>query len=637
MSDFTDLDVRVDTSFDDGLSADEDLNPYDLLDKYLNSRVSIQRVLHVKHLAECVREWSFEVMRSFLIARLPKLLEDDAEVKAALAHQFGDLAQMFLSNGRYVDVVNVFLARALELLLEESAQVREAAADSITRMAPMLTRDHVEIPLMRSVLSLARDSLEERRVVAAKMMNDLAPVFGCDLCESFIVSELMSLCRDPICRVRKAAVGSMDKLIPTVNKEYIKSTLLPLYLDLCKDEAWSVRKACAESVVAVSQAVDMSTRTNELAGSLDVFAQDVSRWVRNTALQQLGPFLATLQGSEVPPALLKHFLGMATPANSEFDLCRTCAFNFPALVLVLGPDRWSELSETYNALARDPLWKVRRTLAFSIHEVARILGRAVTESVLLPVLDAFRADIDEVKEGVVRHLSSFLEMLRPTLREDYLPMLTELQTDIENWRFRKLLANQVASLATLFPEGVALRTIVPMAMSLCRDPVAVVRRKAHAAVATLLCSPVFSSGPIYAFIIQELKAFSTNPSFNNRQTFISVCEELLRCSQYDASAFERDLLPALLSLHMDRVANVRMALARLLSSQLVTTGHFFQHPSLAEVLTILSRDRDRDVSFFASLHLPSTNNSTNPLTSPGSFSSSSSVSDIPTPAFHRCS
>ena len=41
-------------------------------------------------------------------------------------------------------------------------------------------------------------------------------------------------------------------------------------------------------------------------------------------------------------------------------------------------------------------WKIRRSLAFSIHEVARIIGPEATCTELLGVFDDFLKDIDEV-------------------------------------------------------------------------------------------------------------------------------------------------------------------------------------------------------------------------------------------------
>lgn len=55
-------------------------------------------------------------------------------------------------------------------------------------------------------------------------------------------------------------------------------------------------------------------------------------------------------------------------------------------------------------------WKVRRTLAFSIHELAVILGDQLTAADLVPIFNGFLKDLDEVRIGVLKHLYDFLKV-----------------------------------------------------------------------------------------------------------------------------------------------------------------------------------------------------------------------------------
>ena len=79
---------------------------------------------------------------------------------------------------------------------------------------------------------------------------------------------------------------------------------------------------------------------------------------------------------------------------------------------------------------------VRRTLSFSLHEMAKILGREIAEQKLLPVLDMFLKDLDEVKVGVVQHLRELLEVVSPERAGKYMPVILELLKETENWRIR---------------------------------------------------------------------------------------------------------------------------------------------------------------------------------------------------------
>lgn len=54
---------------------------------------------------------------------------------------------------------------------------------------------------------------------------------------------------------------------------------------------------------------------------------------------------------------------------------------------------------------------MRRTLAFSIHELAVILGPKLTQSDLVPIFDGFIKDLDEVRVGVLSHFADFIKVM----------------------------------------------------------------------------------------------------------------------------------------------------------------------------------------------------------------------------------
>lgn len=75
-------------------------------------------------------------------------------------------------------------------------------------------------------------------------------------------------------------------------------------------------------------------------------------------------------------------------------------------ILVALYHKYNITNNTFTCLQ----WKVRRTLAFSIHELAVILGEEITHRDLVPVFDGFLKDLDEVRIGILRHLADFLRV-----------------------------------------------------------------------------------------------------------------------------------------------------------------------------------------------------------------------------------
>ena len=198
----------------------------------------------------------------------------------------------------------------------------------------------------------------------------------------------------------------------------------------------------------------------------------------------------------VPQFLIDYFVSMVDPSSMTdvgTDIHHQCAFYFPAVVMTLGRKNWHQLKSAYQILAGDPQWKVRCTLASSIHEIALILGEELSGSDLVPICDGFIKDLDEVRIGALKHLCTFLRVLKSEDRQQYLPKLADfLVTDNEwNWRFREELADQLVKLVVLYkPEDVS-EHIAPLALQLLQDKVAAVRQVAVSLVSSSLFQTSF--------------------------------------------------------------------------------------------------------------------------------------------------
>jgi serine/threonine-protein phosphatase 4 regulatory subunit 1 len=104
------------------------------------------------------------------------------------------------------------------------------------------------------------------------------------------------------------------------------------------------------------------------------------------------------------------------------------AFNIPAVIYTYGVSAWPKIKPLYDTLSKDSRFKVRRTLAFSIHEMAKMIGPELAESDLLPILFRLMADNNDVREGIMNNLSKFIEILRPEQRETFIDKLSQNDT-----------------------------------------------------------------------------------------------------------------------------------------------------------------------------------------------------------------
>lgn len=313
--------------------------------------------------------------------------------------------------------------------------------------------------------------------------------------------------------------------------------------------------------------------------------------------------------SIVPQLLIDHFVSMIDPSRAQTvdnDIARHCAFSLPAVALTLGRSNWPLLKDTYETLANDMQWKVRRTLASSIHELGVILGREVAAKDLVPIFNGFIKDLDEVRIGILKHLADFLKLLEERERHMYLPKLAEfLKMDNDrNWRFRLELAEQLGLLVPLFSPQDAKAYLAPIALTLVQDKVSAVRCAATLVIAKMLTSSNSSSSQeeeerdLATFLVTDLaEKLAQSSHWARRQTFVMLCGELVQQLPY--SSFSQELLPHLLELASDRVPNVRLQVARVLG-QLLPQEHYEDctaalHDQVVAALEQLAADRDTDV------------------------------------------
>nr|XP_023999517.1 serine/threonine-protein phosphatase 4 regulatory subunit 1-like [Salvelinus alpinus] len=101
-------------------------------------------------------------------------------------------------------------------------------------------------------------------------------------------------------------------------------------------------------------------------------------------------------------------------------------------------------------------------------------------------------------------------------------------------------------------------------------------------------------------------ASATVQQWVGRQAFAFICQAIVEEDCMPMDQFAQHLLPSLLSLSLDPVANVRVLVAKALRQSVMEKAYFKEPGSacleeLEETVMTLQADKDRDVRFFASL------------------------------------
>jgi serine/threonine-protein phosphatase 4 regulatory subunit 1 len=601
----------------DGVGADEDfifseysvddtLDPLQRLLRYYSSEFSLQRLVLIRDLVDTARFAEYADTAKQILPLLPTFAADpEPSVRQVFAAQLPALAAYLCECGDagYEDFIQHVLPSVVELLVDKNVEVGYAALKGLGQLAVHVRPPQVEAQLLRCVTSLARDErAEDYRVVAAQLFDDLSDKFGADLCLSKVLPEVRALSKDSSFSVRRAVASSLGGLCAVLGQTQAEAHVLPIFLALCKDDIWSVRKACAEAIVRVSEGVTPAARVGQLVPALKALSQDQTRWVRVSAFQYLGQFLHTLRRDDVSTLLLKDFTSMAFQGEGgDSDFAEYCAYSFPAVVQALGAERWRELDDAFATLVRDVQWKVRRTIACSLHEFARVLGPEITERALTPALEALLKDLDEIKLAVLPQVDQFLAVLPPAGRERLLPLVCAVPPDSENWRLRQLVASKLGVLAPLVSPQCAFDAMGDLVIHLLEDTVAEVRLSTYHAAAALLQH--LDGTEYHDRFFECIAALATKPTYVWRQMFLYIAQQAAELGPDAAKTTEKmlNLMPALAS---DPVDNVRFVCARVLASSFCNNPQWKSHPKVVALVRTLAADKDADVAAMVQMHLP---------------------------------
>ncbi|KAK5584370.1 hypothetical protein RB653_005981 [Dictyostelium firmibasis] len=626
---------------------DDSLPLIEKIKKYVKSDLVLHRLYVIREFSDLIRI-QFEQANEILIAFIEEAVTDNEPViRQALVEQIPSVSECYIQYGGedgYQKVLKNLLPIVAQLTTDRNPQVRMSAVESLQDMARIIKHQDIEVHLIPFIKSLVNDSTdEEHRVQAATLCHNLSPILGEELTKSIILPFIIKLSNDLSFRVRKSIALNLGSICQTVGVKDTTELLLPVFVQLSKDEMWAVRKGCAEVLIFISQNISPIERYSKLIPVFEEFVgDDSSRWVNNTAFQNLGPFIATFEGSQITPKLLNLYTNMINPSTIRFpdsDLVTHCAFNFPAVLYTVGSSRWPELKETYLTLVKDTNWKVRRTLSHSIHEIAKILGPAETKASLVQCFNLFLQDLDEVRVGVVRHFSGFLASLEPAQRESYILIIHSFVNDPSKWRFRKLISKQIGEMCDLFNLKTNLTQLTPILITLLNDSVAKVRSYAASSVGHLILK-ILNSEVNYSdsnsgntdvnnnnsssnsinnngtntaeaeltleeinhlknSTIESIQCLGTDISFSNRQVFTKICGYLV--DQLDPVYFEQTFLPTLLKLVHDPVPNVRLVTAEILC-KIHSNQYFANNQDVASAIQVLQNDQDNDVLYFSNLN-----------------------------------
>ncbi|KAJ3742232.1 armadillo-type protein [Lentinula detonsa] len=473
------------------------------------------------------------------------------------------------------------------------------------------------------------------------------------------VSEIERVSHDPVYWVRREACFALGALAKVVPAEVVQLTLIPTLHNLVSDPVHHVRHSSLFALPTIIGRLPLIQRRQIALDIMLPMSMDEAADVRSGVLEALGEviytffdeakpkiahdFAETEMESQTPPEeLLKMFLGRTqdrrvidgqqplaieeeqvrptvritnkAEALEAFYTDRTrpliCAFNYPAVTLTVGRTRWPYvLRDTYLWLNKSNVPGVKRTLAASLGEMAKILGEDYAQQDLLPVWrDAFRTSEDDVRLKLVECLVPFVGALpREGQFEVLRGLLDAWASDVfASWREREGIAKILNDLLVVDVREVA-DIVTKLLLHALADRVNTVRAAAIAILPNLWMT--FKARNFLDALRSGFLSMARSEMSRRRMTYIA-CQQALLLPRPEGTdplmEIDDELCRTLSSLAFDRIVGVRIGVARVIrficdelrkNTKPIPTA-------LLDVIPVLSQDSSHEVRSYVADCLP---------------------------------
>ena len=518
----------------------------------------------------------------------------------------------------------------------------ETLLDAIDLLSPDVIKTEI-LPIATAKGQLSQSS--GSRKASARLLGKVATKLETAIVQQEVLPTAQALCQDVEPEVRHGVCRNLGFIARGSGLEATKASILPLLVELGNDENGLVRLAAVETVVHLLSMLDDDTCTQVIV-PLVVKSCDQAKQLEDEFLPHVARLLGRLCHGLLPNLTreqktkfvefyrhlsrlgLNHSTSSAAvpepdkpmpdlvPKDDKHEMYEACrregAFNFPALILVVGPENFADvLYPTFSDLACDSCPAVRRTLASSLHEIAKLVGTSFAMT-KVQVSNLFADNCVEVLEAMIGNLVHVIDALARyqvlqfgqtgQYSEDLSAALLKCENIVSktrNWRLHADCLEKFSCLANCISSLTIQQKYIPMLFERILRARALPCRQA--AARTLLVILRFTiRGEDRAAIMRRVSSdLARGASCHTRMLFLKLGE--MSIMLFSREYFKANFFHELLALSGDVVANVRhklcTMLARLKSLLYLPSDRAHLQKLEETVKDLLLRERDRDVSF----------------------------------------
>jgi hypothetical protein len=515
----------------------------------------IQELTFKKNIDEKIIFSFFEGFDNFL----KYLLKYDTDHQITL-QKFLPIIEDMLNNKKDIKMINI-------------------AIDSLKQIISLMSKEEIQSDLLPLLIRLSsNESNLNARKLSLRIFNENAKILGTELIEIYVIPQLESISEDRDEELRKSCVNNMLNIFESVSYNVLKTKMIRIFQTLSYDDCPAIRKKCCEMLPSMCKISRSELVSQYLLPIYFLFTNDSEEAIRNTALSIYGEFIFYLQREDIKLhiGLLQFYIDQII---GFYDIKKNiinnatlhkCAFSFPSVLLAyyrkVSSKKWNDLKPVYMKFVNDEDPKIKKTIAHSFGEVAKILDPKISETEICPlIINMYKNNSQDIKNIIISILPEYLYSINDKKTKLlFIDLFKTTLNDIKNskkWRERYNFVKTLGRLINIYDNSTMFNEIFFMCIQLCFDGVSKVRKKAAKNLSKLLLQFLSADDQYKIKALVIIRMFSTCIHYQYRQLFIFMCTKLIE----DESLFMEMTYELVEDLSYDNILNVRITLGNFLN------------------------------------------------------------------------
>ena len=450
------------------------------------------------------------------------------------------------------------------------------AIDSLKQIIVIMTKEEIHSDLIPLIIRLSNnESNLNARKLALRIFNENAKILGNDLIELYVIPQLESISEDRNEDLRRCCVNNMQNIFENVSYNVLKTKMIRIYQTLSYDDCPIIRQKCCEMLPAICKISRSELVSQYLLPIYFLLTNDQEESIKNTALGIFGEFIFYLQREDIKLhiGLLQFYINQIMGLYelkkniSHITPLYKCAYSFPSVLLAyyrkVSNKKWKDLKPVYMKFVNDQDPKIKKTIANSFGEVAKILDPKISETEICPlILNMYNQNGQDIKNIIISILPEYLYSIND--KQTKLSLIELLEKSLKNiinskkWREKINFLKTIGRLINIYDNNIMFNKIFFMCIQLCFDTVNKVRIKAARKLSKLLLQFLSSDDQYKIKALVAIRMFATCIHYHFRQLFIFMCKKLLE----DENLFMEMTYELIEDLSYDKIVNVRITLGK---------------------------------------------------------------------------